>query len=89
MTPGTPPDDLGITYHRGPLGYSICRNGKPVGAIRGRSGRGWILSLPGYSWPPHEQSVAAKFGSKATNCRVFPKLMDAMIWAREKLSEGS
>ncbi len=39
---------MSITYHKGPLGYAVSVNGRPVGAIRKIRSGGWLVSIEGF-----------------------------------------
>ena len=36
-----------ITYHKGPLGYAVAKNGRPIGVIKDAGGR-WLGSINGF-----------------------------------------
>lgn len=66
-----------IQYVKGPLGFSIMRDGKCLGVIKDVRPHGWSVRLYGHDFEASEQSVSFLFGIKRSPVKVCATLREA------------
>jgi hypothetical protein len=63
---------MALSFRRGPLGYAVLVDGKPVGSIKNRRPRGWQVNVPWLN-----AATATAGGNLFQGTTVFPTAASA------------